>query len=772
MKRSLFSRASGSIGSSCGSARCFCDSWGINRTSCSNARALWKRHQSGTYLYTAIFAAALTVDAREKSRRTQQWDDALAQVNEEAELLKAAANEREKKLKKRGRFVEAFVEQDSVFNSDAPLDLEKTIDDQNGIVRNFSPLNPVPLTLDSIQKHSLDEPRHASVKHLFRSTLKSSVNGGEIRTPQNWLPPQSIGAGSNVRRRVRDDNTWTQKKINLMEIAVARLVLDILRSGAVGTMSSATASQVKEGFERLQPWVEAAQALDTASGFNPTWYNDFLAHRLVIANLDKWEKDDRPAWPIQPPTYRPDTHINLQKGRELLHNSLQTSFRQWEAASQRSNSVAEDADAFTFLCLEVCDALLQSSAAPDITTLNILLVGFLESQRVLPVTKQRLLFKLDTFRRNTNLRPNEITCATTLKAYRKAKDWQGLSKYLALMRGEGQGLMLARPDTRITAASQGRVREHITKSGRRKLVQAVMPNPLLMVEMIKGMLDYANFEEAYRLLDELKPEGWLPDWHCLETLLFDCLRRQDWNSGQLIWKEIQALGREELGIPNQIYSAFLALCHLCKQKIDFHIVFKQASATSPHETILAEIRGILKIIREAPEATINITWRQTVETAIVEADLSTQPKRAKTAEEHAQQALLERVQKLETSTHIEVVPSGTTVHRLYDGEIPDILPPSMSRLLEVESDVQRSSGKAEMILPAQNHPPTTRVLDSSTPQSKLSRILSQRSLAKSQADVVRTPIWRAYKLPAREPRHHSWMLDDDDTPSVEIAAHG
>lgn len=469
---------------------------------------------TGTFLYSAIFAAACAVDGGAKSQRRKQWDDAISKTKQEISALEQSTNERAK----------------SILGSldGAAEQLQEEVDSAR-------------LTLDDVIAWSpgIYDKRPA----IPTSTI-------DYPDSEN-LPPQSIYSGP-IRRKKASEIPWTNKKINMTELAIARLVLHMFIAIDIDGKSGAELEALPES---VRPFAslsreeqrKAAEAIRME-------VHDYVRY------LQPWERGVRRELPVPPPNYdQPATPFGeAQKLR--LTKTIGTLFKDLD-----NNKID-----YQTLVVNISDHLLTSPVPPSLQAFNILVLGFLEQKQ--RQSRFIMIEALVNLCREAYYRPNEFTCAGILRAYRLSDRPDKFAKFVSLMRAKGDSLMLARPDISINAKSQGRL---VRKQD--KILQAVQPSTMVYEEMILGVLKYVGFDAAIDIIRNLAAEAWGLDWNCLYGLMMDCVARRAWEDGLMIWTQMKVLAKKSRGeMPTRIHGVKLALCKVCDRIEEFDEQFERA----------------------------------------------------------------------------------------------------------------------------------------------------------------------------------------------------
>ena len=537
----LWSRAGQQVGTACNGRCSSCRSNFIGRINCWATSVRASRYHSGTFSYSAILATACIFDVNVKAARNKQWDEALANAREEVAAVEKSTQETAARLSKQSSRVSAAAQ-----SPDGPFSWEAQ-DDQTW----------PELSIETVIKYPTEA---GAARPRFPATFLPVTS----KWGANDLPPQSLWS-SDVRRNKAAQRAPSEKTTCITEVSVMCLILRLLHLVGISGSSKEQLAEIlgSNNAESLATYAELSSASQIALVSQLAQYTD-----RNICSLSPWQSDDRPDFPITSPHYRHHTALpRPQNLRFIRHHRKQMIYRLYKAfSSYHSREMT-----FKSLVARVCNNLLTSPVQPDIDALNMLLVGF-QSARAKDDVRDSVMIFLASYQHWTATRVNEIYCATYLRHYQQMNDLKRFTKFISLMRGQKRGLMLARPETLITEASQGRLRRR--PSG--KVNQAAHPMPLVYWEMIKGILYFAGFKEVVQICKGLQQDGWGLDWRCIWSLMMDCIRRADFEDGKIVWREILLLAQATRKIPRFVFCAMLAFCRVCQQEEDYVLILQES----------------------------------------------------------------------------------------------------------------------------------------------------------------------------------------------------
>lgn len=490
----------------------------VRRITTAAGKVTFRPFSTGTLLYSAIFAAACVVDGDAKSQRRKQWDNAITKAKEDVEVI-------EKSTQQRVRYVLSSL-------PGAAVELQREVDS-------------IKLTPEDVSKYG--PGIGANRPYLPISTAPSPH-------PEH-LPPQSLWSG-DVRREKASKGYLSEKKLRLTELAVARLVLNMLLAIDLDGKIEAELDALPDSIRPFASLSRADQRTASATVKSET--------ERLAALLRSRERGPDPDLPIPTPFYARVTKRAYEQAQAALTVAIKSHFD-----NQQNGRIS-----FPTLVVHICHNLLISPAPPSLQAYNLLLVGFLEADQ--NIARFEIIDAIVDLQREARYRPNEFTCYAILRNYRKRNLPHAFARFVSLMRAQdGDALMLANGKVKITPASRGRLVR--LPHDPRKVLQAINPNSLLFREMILGVLKFTGFHAAIEIVRNLKVEAWGLDWQCLRMLMRDCVMRRDWEGGLMIWEQICGLKEKTGGcMPGRIQAAMLALCQVCEQVERFKKLFRMA----------------------------------------------------------------------------------------------------------------------------------------------------------------------------------------------------
>lgn len=319
------------------------------------------------------------------------------------------------------------------------------------------------------------------------------------------------------------------KKLRTLELSVAKLVLrfiEHLSSTRDQERPNGRSSQDvsnRAAITRHELWPKIGQM------------NQYLQY---LRDYGPPTRKTPPDWPARPVYDRDSLCPDDQK---RLNAAISSIFEEHD----RSKSHA--------LMLEnICSVLLLAPSPPDVTTYNLLLTHLTRLQQ-----NELVRMVLESFD-ESSVRPNEITISATLKFYTLSNDRKGFRGYVNRLRGRNGGLVLARPDIKITAAADGRL---IGRNG--KVTQEPPKNLHVFGALINGTLKFSGVKQGIKVYYEMLREGWEPNVLILTAILRRCNLNGDWVGGFAVWQHIKESSEY---ISDRAYLWMLELCRACNRQ--------------------------------------------------------------------------------------------------------------------------------------------------------------------------------------------------------------
>ncbi|KAF2761957.1 hypothetical protein EJ05DRAFT_507562 [Pseudovirgaria hyperparasitica] len=588
------------------------------RAALTTSRKITLPGPSATFLYSTIFATAVVADSKAKQKRRKQWDDAIADVKgqieehnvqthttEELPRNDGAENRRTLGLQASKPLRAAFAPLQ--VGSGLPAHLHDAVIKPHAFLQPNSSLlsDSVKTPLSTFQEH-IDESKEAKVpeRPLESKSLASYFNTSHTektrfmpahtgpRVPLWCQAPQSIYAEPR-RRAACHSRSWTAKKVRISEVQVFMFILHIL----------GLASPSEEDLATCSPQLKTLASARTSHDWHLEEY-----HQAVFCATADLEGFDRPRPWLCP-------HFRLEKD-ELHHDTLSQLHDNLRClltsptSPYGSASVSQQS-----ICVQICDLLLTSVAAPDVRTYNILLSGLVR------LGLHEFAQKIIDCIMNSRIRPNEITCAAILHYYIEQGDPAKFSEYIAKMRGLHGGLMKANPTITITEIGAPR----LIQAGN-QIIQKVSPSPIVFYELIRGVLQFAGFERALEIYINMHSDGWGLDVRGIRLFLYHCVVHSDFNIGITFWHQLRSLvGDRPSEVDIKDFSIILALCKVTGRTEIYASIYSEAVTVHDKGVLSNMIRGhVLSLdpnrLDETLEARFNIASKQVpVRTAFDEA---------------------------------------------------------------------------------------------------------------------------------------------------------
>ncbi|KAL2354494.1 hypothetical protein BJ546DRAFT_911450 [Cryomyces antarcticus] len=498
------------------------------RASAAAGRRLPKPGYSSTLFYSGIFAAAALGDAKLKLDRRHRWDVAIMR---EKQALEEAG--------RAGQSAREQAEQEQEHEQEHEQEEEEEEEEEVEEERKLS----------ADPEDALDVTGHAAAAAPFWPPN----TGPDLNVFH--VAPESIYAGGLARQKALR-NRWSDKKMQTIRLSVRKLVLKCLShiesvegtalnpQSLPPTIASLIDGDVKAALLRVQAQLSHIR-----------FARDDSAMEACLPAL---------AWPA----YEQDDSGDFYRVAAELNDALRSIFHRYK----RGDRVSSPRE----VAVDICHNLLTSSAPPNLETYNILIPSLnrLGQDRMVDVVIASL--------RETHVRPNEDTLAAILRYYIKRDNADMFTYWVRLMRGRFGGLALARPDIKITAASEGRlVRDEMHPE---RVIQKPYPTPTVFSVLVTGVLKFAGFEMALEVCEAMGRDRWGLDLDALNSLMRSCVERRDWESGRIIWNQMKMLHKKRFATDTQrsillraAYFRALSLCLACDKQKEFGVLLEEAA---------------------------------------------------------------------------------------------------------------------------------------------------------------------------------------------------
>jgi hypothetical protein len=495
---------------------------------------------TSTFLYTAAFAAALSIDAKAKSDRNIQWEEAFAQLREALDRPPSASQTAQTaggKANKEANWQSAQ-RAASMETKQKPALHEQDASHPDATERVWADLR-----LDS--------------RLPGAQTLAWPANTGQNMVPYN-LPPQSLWAPDELRLSAMRKR-HTRKKLAMQELATGFLIHNLIKHVDLARFLKSD----KSTLDRLAPHIrQVAMSTEAeAEKARLAFLKDIekLHETHVSSPVELIASARKHVEPVWVPRYHQDADGDFHEICKQMNESITQLLRDCEENKPKAKALT---------IAKVCHNLLVSSAAPDLHTYNVLIATFKLWGR------GRLVDDVIAAFFASKIRPNELLCAQVLNHYTAQARADDFTRFVAKMRGVGDALTLADPDITVSEVSEGR----LVRVNDDKVLQKVHPTPMVFNALIQGVLKFAGFDRALDVYYEMKADGWGLSVPGLTRLLADCVRRADWEGGTYVWEEINSVKSKVK--PHHVARAYhhmLSLCSVSGNTVAFNQVLSEVA---------------------------------------------------------------------------------------------------------------------------------------------------------------------------------------------------
>ncbi|KAI4913180.1 hypothetical protein J4E85_010913 [Alternaria conjuncta] len=557
--RAIWSRATSNPGT-CRCISCVSNTGALARR--SGQTALRRTRAIGTptstFVYTTIFAAGLAIDARAKAARNTQWEKAFSSLAESAG--DGSPGERTKDTDTATDSVTLGHGYHGLTFDDLPDDFDwSALERIVGMELDEDPVLENQEIQSQIRDYAELEDLRFDSRFPGMQLLEFPTNTGPELIRYN-LPPQSLWAPDALRvNALQRRHSW--KKLAMQELSTGLLIHELLHKNNVPRFDKAwevdsdnLSQQIQDviamnAVEREQARQNILEALENLHQIPVDSPPDVIAQARI--------HPDHPGIP----EYYQDVDGDFYAITIQMNQSIQKLFESDVHGNDRKEAV---------VLAKICHNLLVSSASPDLQTFNTLLVGFRQWRR------RNLIDCVIPALNYNKIRPNEITCREILNHYASLRHGnpEDFSRFVARMRGVGDGLMLATPKVNVNEASHGR----LVRVDEKKVYQKVHPTPMVFSSLITGVMRFAGFDRALDIYYEMKADGWGLDVQGLTRMLNDCLRRADWEGGLYIWGEISSIkARVNHEDMTKAYGQMIGLCSITGNTVAFNQILADIS---------------------------------------------------------------------------------------------------------------------------------------------------------------------------------------------------
>ncbi|TID21626.1 hypothetical protein E2P81_ATG04896 [Venturia nashicola] len=570
----------GRVGCSCRCPSCLTTKHKlVRRVSTAIATVRTRPKTSSTFLYSAIFAAATVTDGYFKRQRRARWDDAISKAHAQLETSQRAIQDYQDHLLEKSdassREIQDYPDH-LLEKSYAPSREEDFLkkSDESSREEDLLKESDESSRAQEVNAEKREDVAHPGGPHGhfmdFENVIRYAPKPGApippylpttepLYYPSPWgaeySAPQSLWSGEYQRMKAYA-RIWTKKKISKAELASARLAVEMIMAIELESISRINLGILPQAVREIAYLSRAEQ-------------NQLLADLKVdleaTNTLEPWEGRRGATAGMTVPQYEQREDKSHYPIVEELNESILGLLRAYK--TQEIGFVA--------LVIKIVHNLLVSSAPPDLQTVNLLLLGF-HGPGDLIHTRSQITGAVIHFCFTVRVRPNEVTCSAILACYIDQNKPTEFANFIGLMRAADgtRGLMLAKPDIKITEASQGRLVQH--DQLKRKVFQGVSPSSLVFWQVIRGVLKFSGLQNAIEICKNFGKLAWGLDRLCLFELLRQCVKEEDWESGRWVWDQVEIFNqRHHKGLAS-IVGMMLALCLKCNERHMFDKIFSNA----------------------------------------------------------------------------------------------------------------------------------------------------------------------------------------------------
>lgn len=496
-----------------------------------------------TAFYSSIFAVAAIADAKVKDARRQTWDEAIAVVRNDIEVLDRKQQGRVKASSNDGVVDEKMAISEQV--SWQELFIKAADEKKMRTALGLEGLKGIPLDL-------LESLSPSEIEQLLPEVV---CGDSETDLWRGWKTDRYFHPG------------FSTKKLKTFELSISKLILRFLL----------------ESEERRDTTLREPEAPTSAAQASPLRYREDLVKRIANIDIRMSALSHITQWPR--------TSIDLEAPSRPQYIERFTDERLNDALRTVCLVSAYEKVDIDTLTSRICYNLLTSSTPPDVHTYNMLVI-------VLCRLRQHGLVRavLESMQ-ECHVPPNNVTISAALRFYSATADRSGFERYVKLV-GSRNGLL----DLRQPAASLVTERSEVLHRywhKRRRLVrsedsaghpddvaaaredscmlfiQKAPRDQAALEELFCGTLKFFGLAQARYCYKALVEGGWEVNVRILTLMLKRCARERYWRLGQLVWQQFHDLA---LQAGSKAYYSMLSLCYTCRKDRYFQSVLAQASS--------------------------------------------------------------------------------------------------------------------------------------------------------------------------------------------------
>ena len=508
-----------------------------------------------TLSLSSLAAGLAFADSKKKDNRRKQWDKAIGEARasvEETEIqqqsrLAALSDGARMKASEYTRSDGYCVPKERAVEEVESLDVQET-QRQEQRPSKFDSETDTWLDVFDWAREQQDL-REASGFHDWKGVplnLLQSLSGDELhRLLSDGRLLRRLYGGPDCDNLVGEWSTYplSRKKIRTLEWSVQAMVLKLLMYSSRYSVETVESSGcpinfLLHGLRKDRATMQSK--LDYARARLRTLAANCLDHTF-------YEQFERP----QVPNYR---YLTVKDYEET--NETNTSLMNLLEAMEHETDLH-------YFISKICHNLLTARTPPNIHTYNMLLIRFCV------LKKNVLVTAVLTSIRESHVRPNEITHATSLHHYNETGNLFGFNQYWSRMEGYGKRSVIANPEQIIDPI----VRERFLVCGQnhQKVAEKGRINAQVYESLIIGALRFLGPQTAMLIYRKMIGEGWSPGHGILLAILQDCCYELDWTVGIAVLEQLEKSANR---INSLTYEWMLRLCQCCGQKEFFDQILR------------------------------------------------------------------------------------------------------------------------------------------------------------------------------------------------------
>ncbi|KAF1810353.1 hypothetical protein P152DRAFT_95905 [Eremomyces bilateralis CBS 781.70] len=375
-----------------------------------------------------------------------------------------------------------------------------------------------------------------------------------IRRRDFHFGPESIWSQGIDRRKVLDNPPWADRKLSILDVSVGAMICKLLLS--CGCWTDVTEHIRRLGVSTLRSYSKTGEA---KLGSTLLELQDIL--KRLRFRPDQRSSYPTPRVPLPYFKHSPDGshHEVVVEVNELLERALR--------------DFKDDKISLPEVVIRVTEVFLSSPVPPNITSYNLLLAAFNSPEH------SSLFNTVLTSALETRQHVNEVTRSLVFDHFSMMNEPVKFWYFYRLTKGELGGLEVFKlPAGKISEYTQVARWSGESPS---KAVAVMRPDPLVLQQMVRGMLRFMNMNAVYQWWHTITPGQVRKNRESFRLMLRKCVVYRDWERGRWAFSSlVDSFLKENGGRPcSETYFLMLSLCQMCDMKDEFRVLLDQMVAS-------------------------------------------------------------------------------------------------------------------------------------------------------------------------------------------------